>query len=188
MFDDEDFSSGKRPSEPLWKSYLSLIGIPFAALSVVNLISRLGEVQLNGVFKDFIQFYRESTHRIVSFAPEFFFDLDVPPIVKDYWVISFWLVGIQMFATLRATPDFRRRLPLAESVGKWVLILFLGYSMLGILIGCFTIGGVLFSSREMLEKMSDGRANMVRYGMWLRRSFLASIVGIVLFFVLNAYA
>ncbi len=73
-------------------------------------------------------------------------------------------------------------------VGKWLFILFLGYSFLGLLFGLSMIGSSLFASKAMLLKATDARYNMIGYMRTLRATFLLSLVAAAAFFALNAYA
>lgn len=171
----------------MWKTlerWLSLASIPLAVLSLITLFNRMANVELVGIYNDFITFYQHVTHAVVGFLPSLF-HWDVPGIVKDYWALSFWMTGVQISAMHKTEP---LKLNIGGIVGKWLFILFLGYSFLGLLFGLSMIGSSLFASDAMLMKATDTRINMFGYMRTLRLTFLLSLLLAAVFFAMNAYA
>ena len=167
----------------MWR-WISLASVPLMVLSAITLFHKMANVELVGIYNDFITFYQHVTHAVVGYLPSLF-HWDVPGIVKDYWALSFWMTGVQISALNQADPI---KLNIWGVVGKWLFILFLGYSFLGLLFGLSMIGSSLFASKEMLLKATDERYNMIGYMRTLRATFLLSLVAAVVFFALNAYA
>ena len=70
----------------------------------------------------------------------------------------------------------------------YLFMLVLGYTFIGLLVGLSMVGGSLFASDRMLLAGTDSKINMYGYMRSLRVTFILSIVFVILFFALNAYA
>lgn len=167
---------------------MGALGILFAAASLINLAAKVSNLELVGVYLDFVTFYRKATHLVFGFVPNFLFHWEPPSILLDLWSLSFWMTAIQMVATKRASPDYRGSLPFAELAGQSALVCFLGYSLIGLGLGVFMLSTTMFVSRETIERNSDDRVNMTPYVFWLHRAFWISIASAIVFFGLNAYS
>lgn len=170
-----------------WKTiqrWFSLAGIFLAALSVITLVDKLANVELAGLFHDFIAYYQAVTRAVVSWLPALV-NLHPPEIVQDYWVLSFWLTTVMISSLRQADPI---PLNIMGHVGMYLFMLVLGYTFIGLLVGLSMVGGSLFASDRMLLAGTDSKINMYGYMRSLRVTFILSIVFVILFFALNAYA
>lgn len=170
-----------------WKTiqrWFSLAGIFLATLSVITLLHKLANVELAGLFQDFIAYYQAVTRAVVSWLPELV-NLHAPEIVHDYWVLSFWLTTVMISSLRQADPI---PLNIMGHVGMYLFILVLGYTFIGLLVGLSMVGGSLFASDRMLLAGTDRKINMYGYMRSLRVTFILSIGFVILFFALNAYA
>lgn len=174
-------------ARPLWTDFWVLLGPPLAAVSLVSLLVRLADLELVGICRDFILFYDNYADLVFGWLPRALLPLSLPDILVDYWALSAWLTMVQIVATRRAAPDPRTSISIAEAAGGFVMAVFLIYSLVGLLLGLFTIGAAFALSTNRFEEISDEKVNLIPFVNWLKRSVLASFVGLIAFFALNAY-
>ena len=150
-----------------WKTiqrWFSLAGIFLAALSVITLLHKLANVELAGLFQDFIAYYQAVTRAVVSWLPELV-NLHAPEIVHDYWVLSFWLTTVMISSLRQADPI---PLNIMGHVGMYLFILVLGYTFIGLLVGLSIFA---FIRRPRLANEMSHSPSMISCQIeWLPRS------------------
>ncbi|TVP07560.1 hypothetical protein AYI73_04570 [Shewanella algae] len=146
-------------------------------LSVISLMQQLLDIGLNGVFLDFLQYYRALLSEVIGLL-----HLELPQPLLDLWTLSFIGAGahvrtegvehIRLFREYKSLTTFR--------YWKAVYFFFLGVTF----IGCSFFTAII-SPFTYVDEMNQ-ESQVV-----LRRTIVNSFIvisGMLLFFALNAYA
>ena len=163
------------------KDTLRYLSIVLSVLSVSSLIQHVGNVGISPIFHDFISYYRHVAYEVFGLIGRLF-SIDLPPTLMDVWTLSFIGAGAYV-----RTPNIEQsRLLRKHDTGKfpsyWKFIYFLlmGFTLVGL--------SIVFSVLQPQIYVDDEYGESYELSRRALKNVLVTVVGVVVFFALNAYA
>lgn len=163
------------------KDTLRYLSIVLSVLSVSSLIQHVGNVGISPILHDFISYYRHVAYEVFGLMSRLF-SIELPPTLIDVWMLSFIGAGAYIL-----TPNIEQsRLLRYHDTGKfppyWKFIYFLlmGFTLVGLSIVFSALQRQIYVDDEYGESYELSRRALI--------NVLVTFVGVVVFFVLNAYA
>lgn len=156
---------------------LNIIAIIIGILSIVSLSSRAFELGLNTIFSDLINYYREASSRfweIITFP----IPLKIHSNIIDLWNLSF--LGAGAYVKTEGIENSRALSNIdTKKLPKWWKIIYffiLGFSFIGVAftLSIISVDTYLFKDRDIMRRSN--------------RNILVIISGVILYFIMNAYA
>ncbi len=159
------------------KIVFKYLAILMGMLSVISLVQHFFDVGLNGLFYDFINYYRMMQFKVINLL-----HLTLPKPMLDFWTLSF--IGAGAHIKVNGIEDVRLfreyRSLMTFKYWKFFYFIIIGVTFLGCLF--FT---AIISPHTYIECPNQESQRVLRET--ILNSFVV-ILGMILFFALNAYA
>lgn len=158
--------------------YISLL---VSMLSVISLVQHFFNFGLSGVFNDIISYYRHITYQLFNLIGQLI-SISFPPKLMDLWTISFIGAGAYVKTPNIEFNRLLRNRDVRSFPKHWKIILFflMGFSFTG-----FFLLLSAFSPSTYIDSMNEEPQDLIK---GMLKNTLIILIGIIVFFALNAYA
>lgn len=150
-------------------------------LSVVSLIQHACAFGIAVVLSDFLSYYRLITYQIYNFIGGLI-SIEFPPMLMDAWTLSFIGAGAYINTPSIENSRLLRNIDVENKFKYWksLLFVFMGISFSGL-----ALLVAAFNPQTYVDDMSLEPQNLTRGAL---KNTLYALIGVVVFFLLNAYA
>ncbi|EID4334180.1 TPA: hypothetical protein GRI37_21195 [Vibrio parahaemolyticus] len=163
------------------KDTLRYLSIVLSTISVISLLQHVGNVGVSSIFHDFISYYRYVAYEVFGLIGRLF-SIDIPPTLMDVWTLSFIGAGAYVRTPNIEGSRLLRKYDTSKFPSYWKFIYFLlmGFTLVGLSIVFSALQPQIYVDDELGESYALSRRAL--------KNVLVIVAGVVVFFVLNAYA